>query len=236
MLFNALNVYVSYGGDINILKDISLNIKNGEIVSLLGANGAGKTTLVKAMTGLIPVLKGKMEFDGYRIDDMPAYERVRRGISMCPEGRKIFSQLSVRENLRLGAYFIKDKGTIKKYIDESYSLFPILKEKQKQMAGTLSGGQQQMLALSRALMSRPKLLILDEPSIGLAPKVIEEIYKGIASITSRGTTILLVEQNASVALKSADRGYVLETGRIVLEGTREQLLADPRVKAAYLGE
>ena len=234
MLFKAVNVYASYGGDVDILKDISFQIGSGEVVSFLGANGAGKTTLVKAVSGLIPA-KGKFEFDGKRLDGIPAYERVRRGISMCPEGRKLFPQLTVLENLRLGAYLTKSKGQIRVSIEDNFTLFPILKERQAQMAGTLSGGQQQMLALSRALMSRPKLFILDEPSLGLAPMVIEEIYRAIASIASRGTTLLLVEQNASVALGISDRGYVLETGKIVLEGTRDELKANSRVKAAYLG-
>jgi branched-chain amino acid transport system ATP-binding protein len=234
MLFKAVNVYASYGGDVDILKDISFQIGSGEIVSFLGANGAGKTTLVKAVSGLIPA-KGKIEFDGKRLDGIPAYERVRRGMSMCPEGRKLFPQLTVLENLRLGAYLTKSKGQIRVSIEDNFTLFPILKERQAQMAGTLSGGQQQMLALSRALMSRPKLFILDEPSLGLAPMVIEEIYRAIASIASRGTTLLLVEQNASVALGISDRGYVLETGKIVLEGTRDELKANSRVKAAYLG-
>jgi len=234
MLFKAVNVYASYGGDVDILKDISFQIGSGEVVSFLGANGAGKTTLVKAVSGLIPA-RGKIEFDGKRLDGIPAYERVRRGISMCPEGRKLFPQLTVLENLRLGAYLTKSKGQIRVSIEDNFTLFPILKERQTQMAGTLSGGQQQMLALSRALMSRPKLFILDEPSLGLAPMVIEEIYRAIASIASRGTTLLLVEQNASVALGISDRGYVLETGKIVLEGTRDELKANSRVKAAYLG-
>ena len=234
MLFRAEKVYASYGGDVDILQGIRFEIERGEVVSFLGANGAGKTTVVKAVSGLIPV-RGKMEFDGERIEGIPAYERVRRGISMCPEGRKLFPQLTVLENLRLGAYLTRDKGQINKSIEENFVFFPILRERQAQPAGTLSGGEQQMLALSRALMSRPKLFMLDEPSLGLAPMVTEEIYRAIASIASRGTTLLLVEQNASVALGVSDRGYVLETGKIVLEGTRDELKANSRVKAAYLG-
>jgi branched-chain amino acid transport system ATP-binding protein len=235
MLFRTSDIYVSYGGDVNILKGISFGIKEGEVVTFLGANGAGKTTLVKAVSGLIPIVRGEMEFGGHRIEGTSANERVRRGISMCPEGRKLFPQLTVWENLRLGGYLTKSKEEIARNIEDNFRLFPILKERQKQMAGTLSGGQQQMLALSRALMSKPKLFILDEPSLGLAPKVIEEIYRAISAIASKGTTLLLVEQNASVALGISHRGYVLETGKIVLEGSREELRNNPRVKAAYLG-
>ncbi len=235
MLFNAVSVYVSYGGGVEVLQDIGFHVASGEVVSFLGANGAGKTTLVKAVSGLIPILKGKIEFGGERIESLPANERVRLGISMCPEGRKLFPQLTVWENLRLGAYLTKNREQIKQSIEENFVRFPILQQRQNQLAGTLSGGEQQMLALSRALMSRPQLLILDEPSLGLAPLVIEEIYRAISAIASRGTTLLLVEQNASIALGISDRGYVLETGMIVLEGTKDELRANPRVKAAYLG-
>lgn len=235
MLFRAIDVYACYSGGVEILKSIYLEIGKGEVVSLLGANGAGKTTLVKVISGLIPVSKGRMEFDGERIEDRSAYERVRRGISMCPEGRKLFSQLTVLENLRLGGYLIKNKNQISRSIEDNFSLFPVLKNRQNQMAGTLSGGEQQMLALSRALMSRPKLFILDEPTLGLAPMLVEEIYGAIAAIASRGTTLLLVEQNASMALGISNRGYVLETGKIVLDGTSDELKRNPRVKAAYLG-
>jgi branched-chain amino acid transport system ATP-binding protein len=235
MLFKGIDIHTSYGGGVDILKGLNIEIDKGEVVTLLGANGAGKTTLVKVVSGLLSVSRGKLEFEGEAIEGTSANERVRRGISMCPEGRKLFGEMTVLENLKLGAYLIKDKGQINQSIEDNFKLFPILKKRQKQIAGTLSGGEQQMLALSRALMSHPKLFILDEPTLGLAPIVVTQIYEVIAEIARRGTTLLLVEQNASVAVEISQRGYVLETGKIVLEGSRNELKANPRIRDAYLG-
>lgn len=235
MLFKGVDIHTSYGGGVDILKGLNIEIDKGEVVTLLGANGAGKTTLVKVVAGLLSVSRGKLEFEGEAIESTSANERVRRGISMCPEGRKLFGEMTVLENLKLGAYLIKDKEQINQSIEDNFKLFPILKKRQKQFAGTLSGGEQQMLALSRALMSRPKLFILDEPTLGLAPIVVTQIYEVIAEIARRGTTLLLVEQNASIAVEISQRGYVLETGKIVLEGSRNELKANPRIRDAYLG-
>lgn len=234
MLFRALDIHASYGEG-EILKGIDLEIEKGEAVTLLGANGAGKTTLARVITGLTPLSKGRIEFDGAPIEATPATYRVRHGISMCPEGRKLFPQMTVLENLRLGMYLNQDKQQMKKSLEDIFALFPILQQRKSQMAGTLSGGEQQMLTLGRALMSQPKLLILDEPSLGLAPLVIENIYKVIAEIATRGTTLLIVEQNASIALSVSQRGYVLETGKITLKGARDELKNNPRIKEAYLG-
>jgi branched-chain amino acid transport system ATP-binding protein len=235
MLFKGHDIHASYGGGVEILKGISLDIESGEVVTLLGANGAGKTTLARVISGLLPLSRGKLEFDGEAIEATSANERVRRGISMCAEGRKLFGKMTVLENLRLGGYLVKHMDQIEQSIEENFRLFPILEKRQNQMAATLSGGEQQMLALSRALMSRPKLFILDEPTLGLAPMLVTQIYEVIAEIASRGTTMLLVEQNASVALEISKRGYVLETGRIVIEGSREELKENQRVREAYLG-
>ncbi len=235
MLFRGEDLYASYGGDVEVLKGITLEVDRGEVVCLLGANGAGKTTLVKAVSGLLPLARGELRFDGQRIEKKSANQRVRCGISMCPEGRKLFHQLTVLENIRLGAYLRKDKRGIVESMKDCFKLFPILEKRQTQVAGTLSGGEQQMLALSRALMSQPKLLILDEPTLGLAPMVVEEIYTAITEIVSKGMTLLLVEQNASKALGISQRGYVLETGKIVMSGSRDELQANPRVREAYLG-
>ena len=234
-MFKGEDIYASYGGDVEVLKGITLEVDRSEVVCLLGANGAGKTTLVKAVSGLLPLVSGRLNFDGQRIEKKPANQRVRIGISMCPEGRKLFHQLTVIENIRLGAYLRKDKRGIIESMKDCFRLFPVLEKRQSQIAGTLSGGEQQMLALSRALMSKPKLLILDEPTLGLAPMVVEEIYTAIAEIVAKGMTLLLVEQNASKALGISQRGYVLETGKIVMSGTREELQANPRVREAYLG-
>jgi branched-chain amino acid transport system ATP-binding protein len=235
MLFRGVDIHTSYGGGVDILKGLNVEIDKGEVVTLLGANGAGKTTLVKVISGLLAVSKGKLEFEGEAIEGTAANERVRLGISMCPEGRKLFGEMTVLENLKLGAYLVKDREQINQSIEDNFKLFPILKKRQNQIAGTLSGGEQQMLALSRALMSRPKLFILDEPTLGLAPLVVTQIYEVIAAIAHRGTTLLLVEQNASVAVEISQRGYVLETGKIVLEGSRNELKSNPRIREAYLG-
>jgi branched-chain amino acid transport system ATP-binding protein len=227
-----LNVYY---GVIHALKGISLTVNEGEIVTLIGANGAGKTTTLRTISGLIKPSKGSIILEGKDITGMPATRRVETGISQVPEGRRIFPEMSVLENLELGAFLRKDKGGIKSDIEKVYGRFPILGDRKKQTAGTLSGGEQQMLAMGRALMSRPRILLLDEPSMGLAPLLVREIFEIIQDINSTGTTILLVEQNAHMALSIADRGYVLETGSIVLSGTGEELAASTEIQKSYLG-
>ena len=229
------NVNVYYGA-IHAICDVSLHVNAGEVVTLIGANGAGKSTTLRAITGLQPPKSGRVFFEDQDITGIPAHKLVERGISMAPEGRGIFANLTVRENLEMGAYLARDKARIAQDIERGFTLFPRLKERSTQPAGTLSGGEQQMLAISRALMSRPKLLLLDEPSLGLAPLVCHTIFGTIDEIKKTGTTVLLVEQNANAALKHSDRGYVLETGRVSFEGTASQIATDPRVRAAYLGE
>lgn len=229
------NVHVHYGG-IHALKGISLTVNQGEVVTLIGANGAGKSTTLRSVTGLVEPSSGRITFEGKEITGMAAHKLVSRGISMSPEGRGVFANLTVLENLEMGAYIRKDKAGIKDDLERGFTLFPRLKERIKQKAGTLSGGEQQMLAMARALMSRPKLLLLDEPSLGLAPLVVQTIFRTIDEIKATGTTVLLVEQNANAALKHSDRGYVLETGTLTLEGSASDLANDPRVKEAYLGE
>jgi branched-chain amino acid transport system ATP-binding protein len=224
-----------YYGAIHALKGISFYIKKGEIVTLIGANGAGKSTTINTISGLLKPKKGAITFEGKRIDRLLPHKIVKFGISQAPEGRKIFPNLSTLENLELGAYCRTDKEEIKKDLDRVFTLFSRLKERAKQNAGTLSGGEQQMLAIGRALMSHPKLLLLDEPSLGLAPILVKSIFNTILEINQQGTTILLVEQNAHMALQIAHRGYVLETGRIVLEDTAQSLLSNQQVKDAYLG-
>ena len=228
-------VKASYG-PIKALKGISLAVKKGEIVTLLGANGAGKSTTLMTISGVNRVAGGEIRYKGERIDGLPAHEIVFKGLSQVPEGRRIFSRLSVRENLDMGAFTLKDKAAISKNLDEVYELFPVLKERASQQGGTLSGGEQQMLAIGRALMSSPELLLLDEPSLGLAPIIVTKIFKIIKDINERGVTVLLVEQNAKAALKLAHRAYVLETGTITLEGPAHELLENEQVKKAYLGE
>jgi branched-chain amino acid transport system ATP-binding protein len=223
-------------GAIHALRDISIEVRAGEVVTLIGANGAGKSTTLRAITGLIDPKQGRIDFDGQDLDGVPAHTRVSRGISMAPEGRGVFANLSVLENLEMGAYVVKDRAHIKEDIERGFTLFPRLKERQKQRAGTLSGGEQQMLAIARALMSRPKLLLLDEPSLGLAPIVCQTIFATIDSIKAAGVTVLLVEQNARAALKHSDRAYVLETGAIILDGPAADVASNPRVREAYLGE
>jgi len=225
----------TYYGNIHALKGISLYVEKGEIVTLIGANGAGKTTTLNTISGLLHPRQGSIWLEGKRIDHVPPHEIVKMGISQGPEGRRIFSRLTVRENLEIGAYIRTDKAAIEEDMERVFALFPVLKERQKQVAGTLSGGEQQMLCIGRALMSRPKIFLLDEPSMGLAPMLVEAIFETIQDINRQGTTILLVEQNASMALSIAHRGYVLETGRITLEGTAAELRENPEVKAAYLG-
>jgi branched-chain amino acid transport system ATP-binding protein len=229
------NVSVNYGA-IEALTGISLRVEAGEVVTLIGANGAGKTTTLRTITGLLEPREGKITFEGEDISGRATHKLVAKGISMSPEGRGVFANLSVRENLNMGAYLKKDKRVIAEEMERAFQMFPRLKEREAQKAGTLSGGEQQMLAIGRALMSQPRLLLLDEPSLGLAPLVVHTIFEAIDEIKSKGTTILLVEQNAHAALKHSDRAYVLETGRIVMEGPSAQLAADPRIKEAYLGE
>ena len=226
------NVNVFYGA-IHALRNVSLTVNAGEIVTLIGANGAGKSTTLRAITGLLRPTSGRVIFEGEEITGVPAHRRVARGISMSPEGRGIFANLTVLENLEMGAYLRKDTAADLEY---GFTLFPRLKERIRQSAGTLSGGEQQMLAIARALMSHPKLLLLDEPSLGLAPLVCHTIFSTIDEIKAAGTTLLVVEQNASAALKHSDRGYVLETGEVILEGTASTIASNPRVREAYLGE
>ncbi|WP_328467216.1 ABC transporter ATP-binding protein [Actinoplanes sp. NBC_00393] len=234
MLLELSDITLLYGR-IQALHGISLNVAEGEIVALIGANGAGKTTTMKAISGLRPVAKGTVRFDGQDITKMRADLRVIRGVSQSPEGRGVFPGMTVRENLEMGAYTRKNRSEINQDMERAFTLFPRLKEREKQVGGTLSGGEQQMLAVGRALMSRPKLLLLDEPSMGLAPMLIQQIFDIIVEINQQGTTVLLVEQNAQQALSRAHRAYVLETGRIVKEGSGQELLHDPAVKDAYLG-
>ena len=229
------NVSVNYGA-IKALTGISMHIEQGEVVTLIGANGAGKTTTLRTITGLLAPREGRVVFEGEEISGTPAHQLVARGISMSPEGRGVFANLTVRENLQMGAYLKKNKREIAEDMERGFRMFPRLKERESQKAGTLSGGEQQMLAMARALMSRPRLLLLDEPSLGLAPLVVHTIFEAVDEIRSKGTTILLVEQNAHAALGHSDRAYVLETGQIVMEGNSKDLAADPRIKEAYLGE
>ena len=229
------NVNVFYGA-IHALRDISITVNKGEVVTLIGANGAGKSTTLRAITGLLTPKSGRITFEGQDIAGLPAHQLVARGISMSPEGRGVFANLTVLENLEMGAYLTKDNARVKRDLDRGFTLFPRLKERTKQRAGTLSGGEQQMLAMARALMSHPNLLLLDEPSLGLAPIVCQTIFSTIDEIKKEGTTVLLVEQNASAALRHSDRGYVLETGAVILEGTASSIATDPRVREAYLGE
>ena len=228
------DLHVNYGG-INALRGISLEVPDGEIVTLIGANGAGKSTTLRTITGLVKAASGSVLWNDTELLGKPIDEIFKSGIAMVPEGRRVFSDLTVLENLRIGAYLRKDTEEIEKDIEWVYSLFPRLKERYWQYAGTLSGGEQQMLAVGRALMSRPKLMMMDEPSLGLAPLVVQDIFSIIKEINRQGVTILLIEQNANMALRIADRGYVLETGRISMTGTGMELLNDESVKAAYLG-
>jgi branched-chain amino acid transport system ATP-binding protein len=228
------NLHV-YFGVIHALKGISLTVNDGEIVTLIGANGAGKTTTLRTISGLEKPADGEIILNGKDITHTSAQERVKMGVSHVPEGRRVFPDMTVLENLELGAYLRKDKEGIAKDLETVYEHFPILYDRKKQAAGTLSGGEQQMLAIGRALMSRPKILFLDEPSMGLAPLLVQEIFRIIKNINSAGTTILLVEQNASMALQIADRAYVLETGSIVLSGTGSELMKSDEIKKAYLG-
>jgi branched-chain amino acid transport system ATP-binding protein len=235
MAMLEVNDIHTYYGNIHALKGISLEVNQGEVVTLIGANGAGKTTTLRTISGLLAPRTGTVNLNGEDISGQPAHDLVYKGIAMVPEGRGVFAKLTVLENLEMGAYSRKDSSGIKDDIDYAYQLFPRLKERRKQVAGTLSGGEQQMLATARALMARPKLLLMDEPSMGLAPILVEGIFDTIANINKEGTTILLVEQNALMALSVASRGYVLQTGEIVLSDTSKNLEKNPTVQKAYLG-
>jgi branched-chain amino acid transport system ATP-binding protein len=234
-LLKVENLHAGYG-PIEVLKGISLEVRPGEIVAIIGANGAGKTTTLMTISGGVSARAGNIRFDGRPIAALPAHEIVRRGICQSPEGRKIFPRLSVLENLEMGAYTRSDRSGIKSDIERMFDLFPILKDRQSQAGGTLSGGEQQMLAVARALMGRPKLLLLDEPSLGLAPKIVLKIFDVIRELNREGMAILLVEQAAQMALKLAHRGYVMETGEITMSDDAPQLLKDKKVQEAYLGE
>ena len=225
---------VKYGA-IHALRDISLEVDEGEIVTLIGANGAGKTSTLRAISGLVPIASGQISFEGKVLNSIPAFRMPYMGISHVPEGRRIFANMSVYENLELGAYSRKDKAGIKQDYERVFGRFPRLKERLRQRAGTLSGGEQQMLAMGRALMARPRILLMDEPSMGLAPIIVQDIFNIIREINKAGTTVLLVEQNARMALSIANRAYVIETGAIVLEGKASELIDDESVKRAYLG-
>jgi len=227
------NLHSAYGR-IEVLRGVSLEVRAGEIVALIGSNGAGKTTLLRALSGVQPITKGEIRFRGERVDRLPPHRRVELGVTQSPEGRQVFGPLSVSDNLRLGAYMRRDKD-IENDRNRIFEMFPVLREKRFQAAGGLSGGQQQMLAIGRALMGKPRLLLLDEPSLGLSPILVDQILAAIVSLKTDGITVLLVEQNASAALEIADRGYVMETGQIVSTGDGSTLLSDPKVKAAYLG-
>ncbi len=231
-----VNQLDSYYGRSQTLHGVSLTVEEGELVCVLGANGAGKSTLLKNIIGLVKPRQGSIEFSGRRIEQMAAFQIVREGVTLCPEDKKIFPQMSVLKNLLLGAWVHgSDHSRIQKNLNDVFELFPILNDRQSQMAGTLSGGEQQMMVIGRSLMSNPKLLMLDEPSLGIAPLVVARIFEVIREINRRGTTILLVEQNASISLKTASRGYIMETGQLILEGKAGDLLQDEKVKKAYLG-
>lgn len=221
-------------GRIEVLHGVDLNVQSGEIVTVVGANGAGKTTLLRCISGIQPVSGGQLAFRGDTITTVPAHRRLRRGIAQSPEGRQIFTNLTVEENLRLGAFLFSD-DRVEKDMDDAFQMFPILREKRNLAAGGLSGGQQQMLAIARALMGRPSFLLLDEPSMGLAPILVQQIFDVVSGLKALNVTVLLVEQNAFGALKIADRGYVMETGRITMDGAATDLIADPRIREAYLG-
>jgi branched-chain amino acid transport system ATP-binding protein len=229
------NINVFYGA-IHALRDVSITVNTGEVVTLIGANGAGKSTTLRAITGLLSPRSGRVVFEGEDITGVAAHKLVARGISMSPEGRGVFANLTVLENLEMGAYLKKDKAQTKRDLERGFELFPRLKERIKQRAGTLSGGEQQMRAIGRGLMARPRVLLLDEPSMGLAPIIVQDIFRTLREINADGLTIFLVEQNVRQALKIAQHGYVLETGEVILEGSAADVAANPRVREAYLGE
>src|SRR5215468_1013191 len=234
-LLELKKLEVAYGG-IHAVKGIDLRVGEGELVCLIGANGAGKTTTLKGICGLQPVKAGTIRYAGESIVGRPAFELVRRGLAMVPEGRGVFGALTIEENLAMGAYVRTDAAGIRADVERVFGLFPRLKERRRQTAGTLSGGEQQMLAMGRALMSKPRLLLLDEPSMGLAPLMVQKVFETVVAVSKEGVTILLIEQNAKLALEVSGRGYVMESGEITLHGEARKLLSDPKVRAAYLGE
>jgi branched-chain amino acid transport system ATP-binding protein len=234
-LLSLRKLEVAYGG-IQAVKGIDLDVGKGELVCLIGANGAGKTTTLKGICGLLPVKGGTIHYQGNDVTGRPAFRLVQRGLAMVPEGRGVFGALTIEENLAMGAYIRNDKDGVRADMERVYELFPRLKERRRQTAGTLSGGEQQMLAMGRAMMSRPQLLLLDEPSMGLAPLMVQKVFETIVTISREGVTILLIEQNAKLALEVSRRGYVMESGEITLKGDAKSLLHDPKVRAAYLGE
>jgi branched-chain amino acid transport system ATP-binding protein len=234
-LLKVSGLKVAYGG-IQAVKGVDFEVREGELVSLIGSNGAGKTTTMKAITGSLPINDGDIEYLGKSIRGQGPWDLVRQGLAMVPEGRGVFARMTITENLQMGAYIRDDKAEILQDIDKVFTIFPRLKERRDQLAGTMSGGEQQMLAMGRALMSRPKVLLLDEPSMGLAPIMVDKIFEVVRDVSAQGVTVLLVEQNASRALSIADRGYVMESGIVTMSGDAKTMLKDPKVRAAYLGE
>jgi branched-chain amino acid transport system ATP-binding protein len=235
VMLKVTGLEVAYGG-IHAVKGIDFYINKGELVTLIGANGAGKTTTLKALTGLLPLKAGEISYQGETTVGRPTYKLLRDGLAMVPEGRGVFARMTIVENLQMGAYIRNDEASIKADIEKMFGIFPRLKERANQLAGTMSGGEQQMLAMARALMSQPELLLLDEPSMGLSPIMVDKIFEVVRDISAQGVTILLVEQNANLALQAADRGYVMESGLVTMSGIASDLLTDPKVRAAYLGE
>jgi branched-chain amino acid transport system ATP-binding protein len=234
-LLKVTGLKVSYGG-IQAVKGVDFEVHEGELVTLIGSNGAGKTTTMKAITGTLALNDGDIEYLGQSIKGKGAWELVKQGLAMVPEGRGVFTRMTITENLQMGAYIRADKAEVAADMDKVFTIFPRLKERKDQLAGTMSGGEQQMLAMGRALMSRPKVLLLDEPSMGLSPIMVDKIFEVVREVYAQGVTVLLVEQNASRALQIADRGYVMESGLITMTGEAKQMLSDPKVRAAYLGE
>jgi branched-chain amino acid transport system ATP-binding protein len=234
-LLKVSGLKVSYGG-IQAVKGVDFEVREGELVTLIGSNGAGKTTTMKAITGTLPVNEGRIEYLGEDIKGKGAWDLVRQGLAMVPEGRGVFTRMTITENLQMGAHIRKDKPEIAADMEKVFTIFPRLKERRDQLAGTMSGGEQQMLAMGRALMSRPKVLLMDEPSMGLSPIMVDKIFEVVREVYAQGVTVLLVEQNASRALQIADRGYVMESGVITMSGDAKKMLDDPKVRAAYLGE
>ena len=235
ILLKVSGLKVGYGG-IQAVKGVDFEVHEGELVSLIGSNGAGKTTTMKAITGTLPFKEGDIEYLGQSIKGKGSWDLVKQGLAMVPEGRGVFTRMTILENLAMGAYIRDDKAEIEMDVEQMFSIFPRLKERKDQLAGTMSGGEQQMLAMGRALMSRPKVLLLDEPSMGLSPIMVDKIFEVIKEVSSKGVTVLLVEQNASRALGIADRGYVMDSGLITMTGDAKEMLNDPKVRAAYLGE
>ena len=235
ILLKVTGLKVAYGG-IQAVKGVDFEVREGELVSLIGSNGAGKTTTMKAITGILPINDGDIEYLGKSIRGQGPWDLVTQGLAMVPEGRGVFARMTIVENLQMGAYIRSDKANILADIDKVFTIFPRLKERRDQLAGTLSGGEQQMLAMGRGLMSRPKVLLLDEPSMGLSPIMVDKIFEVVRDVSAQGVTVLLVEQNASRALGIADRGYVMDSGLVTMSGDAKQMLSDPKVRAAYLGE